>query len=167
MIPSDHFVKFYNEIFRYLKSQGPEAVAEYFDTISRHQETHCLELFQTKGLAGMKEYWDKIVIEENCDEDILEYSGTVYKTCMNHCPSLSKVLDNDAGGCEIYCQHCPGWVLPIFTKCGFYCVYDMVGLDVPRCMQAVFTDLAEARKYREKALKRHPEHPELICSNFE
>ena len=167
MIPSDHFVKFYNEIFRYLKSQGPEAVAEYFDTISRHQETHCLELFQTKGLAGMKEYWDKIWFEENCDSEVLEFTGKTYKTISHNCPSLNKVTDNDAGVCSIYCNHCPGWILPIFTKCGFYCVYDLIGMDVPRCMKGIFTDLEEARRYREKALKRHPGHPELVCCNFD
>jgi hypothetical protein len=58
MIPSDHFVKFYSEIFKYLEKQGRKAVDEYYLTISRHQENHCLELFQKKGIVGMNEYWE-------------------------------------------------------------------------------------------------------------
>ena len=166
MIPSDHFVRFYNEIFKYLQKRGPEAVAEYYRTISRHQETHCLKLFAEKGIPGMAEYWGKIYKEENCDGEVLEYSETVYRKCMNCCPSLSKVMDNDAGASEIYCRHCPGWVLPLFTKCGFYCVYDLVGPDIPRCQMSVFKNLEEARAYREKVLRRHPGHPELVECNF-
>lgn len=167
MIPSDHFVKFYNEIFKYLDKQGSGAVEEYFNTISRHQETHCLEAFRDRGLTGMKEYWDKIWFEENCDSELLEFSDKVYKTICHNCPSLTKVLDNDAGASRIYCHHCPGWVMPIMTKSGFYCLFDLVSLEIPRCMKAIFTDLDEARAYREKLLKRHPGHPELVASNFE
>ena len=166
MIPSDHFVRFYNEIFKYLRKQGPEAVAEYYRTISRHQETHCLKLFTEKGIPGMKEYWDKIYKEENCDGEVLECSETVYRKSMNRCPSLSKVLDNDAGASEIYCRHCPGWVLPLMSAAGFYCIYDLVGLDIPRCQMSVFKNLEDAKKYRERVLKRHPGHPELMECNF-
>ena len=166
MIPSDHFVRFYNEIFKYLEKQGPAAMREYYDTISEHQAEHCLELFTENGIRGMKEYWDSIRKEENCDSDVVAYSETVYSVCMNNCPSLSKVLDNDAAPSPIYCRHCPGWVLPLFTRCGYYCVYDLVGLDIPRCQQSVFRNQADAAAYRDKVLKRHPGHPELVESNF-
>lgn len=144
MIPSDHFIRFYNEIFKYLQKQGPEAVAEYYRTISRHSETHCLKLFTEKGIPDMVEYWNSIRKEENCDGEILEYSDTVYRSCMNCCPTLSKTVENDAGASEICCRHCLGWVLPLFTKCGFYCVYDLVGLDIPRCQMSVFKNRADA-----------------------
>lgn len=167
MIPSDHFVKFYNEIFKYLEKQGQEALEEYYQTISRHQEVFCLELFTRKGIPGMKEYWDSIRKEENCDSELLKYDETVYKGSMNNCPSLSKVLDNDAGGSELYCLHCPGWVMPLFTKCGYWCVYDLIGLDVPRCQMTVFKNLEDAREYHKKVLKRHPGRPDLVACNFD
>ena len=45
MIPNDHFVKFYNEIFKFLETQAGDALQDYWLTISKHQELHCLELF--------------------------------------------------------------------------------------------------------------------------
>ena len=43
MIPSDHFVRFYNEVFKFLDNQG--GLEAYYEEISRHQELHCLQLF--------------------------------------------------------------------------------------------------------------------------
>ncbi len=166
MIPSDHFVKFYNEVFKYLSGKGPEAVAEYYGAISRHQETHCLKMFQEGGLKGMYDYWSKIKLEENCDTDIIFENDSTLKFIMHGCPSLAKVLDNDAGASPIYCNHCPGWVFPLLTKVGYYCVYDLVAFDMPRCQMTIFKNLEDAKQYRELVMKRHPGHPELVPSNF-
>ena len=62
MIPSDHFVRFYNEVFKYLDEKGN--LQDYYQEISRHQEHHCLDLFCRKGIAGMREYWGMIAKEE-------------------------------------------------------------------------------------------------------
>ena len=59
MIPSDHFVRFYNEIFKFLEKKGEGCLEDYFKAISRHQETLCMELF-SKGLQGMVDYWKTI-----------------------------------------------------------------------------------------------------------
>ena len=67
MIPSDHFVRFYNEVFKFLDQAGPGELEKFWQEIGRHQERHCLELFRTKGLQGMYDYWEHIRIEENCD----------------------------------------------------------------------------------------------------
>lgn len=40
MIPSDHFTRFYNEVFKFLESQGEEALEAYFLEISKNQERH-------------------------------------------------------------------------------------------------------------------------------
>ena len=69
MIPSDHFVRFYNEVFKFLEERGEDALENYWLTISKHQERELLPLFRAKGYAGMKEYWDRIAFEENCDLD--------------------------------------------------------------------------------------------------
>ena len=70
MIPSDHFTRFYNEVFKFLEDQGEEHLEAYWLEISKNQEKHTLELFKEKGLKGMYEYWDHIRIEENCDMDL-------------------------------------------------------------------------------------------------
>lgn len=166
MIPSDHFVKFYAEVFKYLKGKGQAAIDEYYNTIARHQITHCGELFKAKGLAGMKEYWDRIIFEENCDADAVLCEGKSYTFYMHGCPSLGKVLDNDAGACDIYCDHCPGWVLPVMSDAGFYCVYDLVRSDIPRCILKAFEKLEDAQAYLKVVQNRHPDHPELVKCNF-
>ena len=51
MIPSDHFVRFYNEVFKFLDACG--GLAKYYETISKHQEFHCLKEFSEKGLQGV------------------------------------------------------------------------------------------------------------------
>ena len=140
MIPSDHFVRFYNEVFKFLDEKN--GLQAYYEEISRHQELHCLQCFMEKGLEGMEEYWGNIRVEENCVcssriEDGVRYSH------MQKCPSLTKVLDNDAEPCAKYCLHCPGWVCPLMTKCGFYYIKYQRALDRPECY-SVFSE------YREK-----------------
>lgn len=147
MIPSDHFVRFYNEVFKFLDEKN--GLEPYYLEISRHQEYHCYDCFMKKGLQGMEEYWGHIRVEENCIlsswiEDDVRY------THMGKCPSLTKVLDNDAGACEKYCLHCPGWVSPLMTKCGFYYIKYQRALDVPECFGAT-------TEYREKMEKIHKE----------
>ena len=57
-------------------------------------------------------------------------------------------MDNDAGPCPQYCNHCPGWILPIMTKTGFYAVYNLISRTEPRCQMFVYRDRdrAVARK---------------------
>jgi hypothetical protein len=139
MIPSDHFVRFYNEVFKYLDEK--DALADYYTHISKHQELHCLELFKSKGVQGMYEYWDHIRIEENCDMDLEIRDDSLILT-MNKCPSLSKNLDNDAGLCEKYCEHCPGWVIPLVEKAGFCCRYNIADRRIPKCQIIIFPAMA-------------------------
>ena len=166
MIPSDHFVRFYNEVFKFLDQRnGLEA---YYREVSRHQERHCLDLFSRKGIAGMREYWSIIAKEENISS---KKEGIVTDTKMlgsgsNVCPSLTKNLDNDAGLCEKYCMHCPGWVIPIFTKTGFYCVYDLMGLRKPSCSMNVFAIREEAEEFKRQRIADGAD-PELIYDNLD
>ncbi len=132
MIPSDQFVRFYNEVFKFLDAQGGDALEEYYHVVSEQQEMHCLELFKAEGLAGMKAYWDRIAVEENCDMRCTLYPDR-FELVMNRCPSLSKAMDNDAGAFSRYCDHCPGWVIPLLEKAGFNCEYDLIDRAAPQC----------------------------------
>lgn len=137
MIPSDQFVRFYNEVFKFLDRQGGNALELYYREVSKQQELSCLELFQTEGLAGMKTYWDRIAEEENCDLSCDLYPERLELT-MRRCPSLSKAMDNDAGAFSRYCDHCPGWIIPLLEKAGFYCDYDIIDRTVPQCRITIY-----------------------------
>lgn len=157
MIPSDHFVLFYNEVFRYLESLGEAELRKYYDRVSKNQEYHCLELFQKHGLKGMYEYWEHIRIEENCDM-VNRLTEDCYSFEFFSCPSLDKNKDNDAGGCAAYCKHCPGWILPIMTKAGFYAVYNLIDCNISKCEMYVYRD-------REKAENKYSELRKIYSSD--
>lgn len=137
MIPSDHFVRFYNEVFKYLETLPPEEMQAYYKSISEHQEQHTLQLFREKGLKGMYEYWDHIRFEENCELEMELREDCLIKR-MKKCPSLTKVLDNDATPCKSYCFHCPGWVLPVLDKAGYVAHYDLISRDKPCCQNIIY-----------------------------
>jgi hypothetical protein len=164
MIPSDHFVRFYNEVFKFLEScGGKDALLRYYERISANQEAHCLDMFKARGLRGMFEYWERIRVEENCD-----MTNRVDKDCysftFHRCPSLGKVLDNDASPCAEYCRHCPGWIMPIMTKAGFFAVYNLVDCAKPQCEMYVFSDIGKARAKAEELRKNYG--GDMVVANF-
>ena len=57
---------------------------------------------------------------------------------MHQCPSLGKALDNDAGASPRYCDHCPGWIIPLLHKAGFACEYDIIDHRLPRCRLVIY-----------------------------
>ena len=160
MIPSDHFVRFYNEVFKFLEAKGNGELEKYWLEISRHQEQHCLELFKTKGIQGMYEYWEHIRIEENCDMELILHEDHL-ELRMNKCPSLSKVLDNDAKPFEKYCDHCAGWIGPLLKKAGYFMVYYMIDRNLPQCREYIYADIEKARRRYEMY-----ENNDLVLKNF-
>ena len=162
MIPSDHFVRFYNEVFKFLdEKQGLEP---YYAHISSHQEFHCLDVFSRDGIKGMYDYYVKIRKEENCGLE-MDLSEDMLAKRMVLCPSLSKALDNDAGACSKYCLHCPGWLLPLAKKAGIKMIYDMMEPDQPHCRSWAFDDPDKAREKYEELIKSIP--AEQLRKNFE
>ncbi len=163
MIPSDHFVRFYNEVFKFLDARN--ALEPYYEEISRHQELHCLELFRNEGLKGLKKYYERIRIEENCGME-LELLPDRMILRMTTCPSLSKVLDCDAEPCPKYCDHCGGWGVPLYTKCGIYYVGNMIGCTAPRC-EIVYTELHEVARQAYQQCLAAGYSPDLIKTNLD
>ncbi len=149
MIPSDHFVRFYNEVFKFLDARN--GLTEFYHEISRHQEFHCLELYRRLGIRGLYEYYQKIRKEENCDlETVLLNSGHGFHLNFKFCQSLDKAIDNDAGICKKYCDHCPGWSGPLARKAGFYYVKDIGDPMKPECRTWYYDEAPPAmEKYRE------------------
>lgn len=150
MIPSDHFTRFYSEVFKFLEAEGEAALEAYYLAISKNQEKHIHDLIRTKGLAGMHEYWSHIRDEENCDMD-LDLNENRLELRMNLCPSLSKAMDNDAGPMHRYCDHCAGWIGPIMDKTGYHLVYDAIDRTKPQCVVRIFKDREKARAAEKQA----------------
>lgn len=149
MIPSDHFIRFYNEVFKFLADQSDNAIEDYWLTISKHQELHVLDLFREKGFEGMKQYWDHIIEEENLEGRTAVFPDH-FECELKHCKSLAKAMDNDAGLMPRYCDHCAAWIGPIMHKLGYYLVYDIISPVEPTCIFKVFRNKIDA----EKALKQ-------------
>jgi len=150
MLPSDHYVRFYNELFKMLEEISHKELQKYWMEISRLQESIIGPYIREKGLQGMYEYWDRIRIEENCDAD-LTVTDEYFEFKMNKCPSLTKAIDNDAGVFEYYCDHCAGWIEPIMKKYGYFYVCDIISRKEPLCIERIYTDKEKANKYAEKA----------------
>jgi hypothetical protein len=143
MLPSDHFVRWYNELFKILDEMGEEHLRSYWTAIAELQDKILGPYIDKSGLRGMYEYWDKIRIEENADMD-LELSNDRLVLKMNVCPSLGKNLDNDAGPSPRYCDHCAGWIKPVVEKHGFFVAYDIISRSEPRCILQIFKDKSKA-----------------------
>lgn len=165
MIPSDHFVRFYNEIFKYLERRGPEHLARYFSRVAEKQCGALLESFRRDGIRAMRDYWSRIRREENCGMELLGDGEDYLLLKMNACPSLGKVLDNDGGACIHYCDHCPGWVLPLIERAGFFCVYNLISRTEPRCEFHIFRHREAAEKCRRELLSRYGDG--VVVSNFD
>jgi hypothetical protein len=150
MIPSDHFTRFYNEVFKFLETRGEDALNAYWLAISKNQERHTLAQFRARGLAGMYDYWDHIRDEENCDLD-MDLREDRLELRMNDCPSLGKVMDNDATPMARYCDHCAGWIGPILDELGYHLVYDVISRSEPHCVMRVFKDAQAAREAEKQA----------------
>jgi len=150
MIPSDHFVRFYNEVFKALETRGREHLVAYWRELGRLQSLVLAERFRTGGLQAAYDYWQVIFKEENCrghaklTEDCLELR-------LDYCPSLSKVLDNDAAPCRSYCDHCMGWVEPVMERAGLYAAHDIESRTEPHCSLRVFRRREDAAAFEAQA----------------
>ena len=166
MIPSDHFVRFYNEVFKALMERGYDDLVDYWRELGRLQTTELTETFRKGGLQACYDYWSRIRDEENCDADVRR-TEDYCEFRQNVCPSLAKVLDNSAAPCELYCDHCMGWVEPAVTAAGLYPVMDMESRAEPHCRFRVYADKqkAEAFAAQTKLLSRPYDDPEVraIC----
>ena len=164
MMPSDHFVMFYNEMFKFLSEHGPQALDRYYARVAARQGNFTLDQYRREGLKGVYDYYCRIRVEENCDLD-LELKPHCLMLRMKKCPSLSKALDSDGGACPVYCDHCPGWCLRVLASAGFWEVYDMVSRTEPVCDEWIYTDRELCRrKYEELLTKRGPD---LIRTNLD
>ena len=112
MIPSDHFVRYYNEVFKTIEGLGREHLLAYWRELGALQSAELAESFRAGGLQAAYDYWNRIKDEENCEGN-LSLTEDYFEFRLKKCPSLSKALDNDAEACGHYCDHCMGWIEPV------------------------------------------------------
>ena len=153
----------YNEVFKSIRELGPAELERYYARVADRQAFFTLDAFRREGLKGMYDYWERIRIEENCQMET-ELAADHYRLRMTKCPSLTKALESDAGACPVYCDHCPGWVLKVFSMAGYWGVYDLVSREEPVCDNWVYADPELAkRKYDELVALRGPD---LVKTNL-
>lgn len=150
MIPSDHFVRYYNEVFKALAERGHEHLIAYWRRLGEMQKAKLAEDFRSGGLRACRDYWQRIVEEENCEAE-LALTEDYFEFRMNRCPSLSKVLDNDAAPFGLYCDHCMGWIEPVMETAGLFAVMDMRSRSEPHCVFRVYADAEKAAEYAKGA----------------
>jgi len=150
MIPSDHFVRYYNEVFKTLAQRGIEHLAAYWDDIGELQKKELAEKFRAGGLRACHDYWARILKEENC-VGRLSLTEDYFEFRMDRCPSLSKVLDNDASASPNYCDHCMGWVRPVMQAAGLFAVLDTESRTEPHCVLRVYVDRDKADAFERQA----------------
>ena len=150
MIPSDHFVRYYNEVFKALEELGREHLVAYWRELGRLQTEKLGERFRKGGHQACYDYWKVIEEEENCGAQ-LTLTDDYFEFRMDACPSLGKVLDNDAAPCLFYCDHCMGWIEPVMNYAGLYAVMDMHSRTEPHCHFRVYADRAKAEAWAERA----------------
>ena len=150
MIPSDHFVRYYNEVFKALDEMGREHLVAYWRELGRLQTKKLGERFRTGGLQACYDYWRVIEEEENCGAE-LTLTDDYFEFRMLACPSLGKVMDNDAAASILYCDHCMGWIGPAMDYAGLHAVMDMHSRTEPHCRFRVYTDKAKADAWAAQA----------------
>jgi hypothetical protein len=164
MIPSDHFVRFYNEVFKALERRGHDHLLNYWRELGRVQSLELADSFRRGGLKACHDYWQRILEEENCEGDLL-LTDTFFEFRMRRCPSLSKVLDNDAAPCGLYCDHCMGWIEPVMEAAGLYAVMDMQSRSEPHCVFRVYANAELARKFEKQAQLLSKPYAEEDCGD--
>jgi len=150
MIPSDHFVRFYNEVFKALQEKGHEHLAAYWREIGRQQSKELSDSFREGGLQACRDYWGRIIHEENCEGE-MRLTDDYFELRLTKCPSLSKAMDNDADACNLYCDHCMGWVGPTLKAAGLHGAHDMESRTEPHCVLRVYTDAEKASAFEKQA----------------
>ena len=162
MIPSDHFVRYYNEVFKALEDKGHQHLRSYWKEIGRLQIQALGARFRAGGLQAAYEYWSQIKKEENCEGEV-SLTEDYFEFRMDRCPSLSKALDNDASACEFYCDHCMGWVEKLAEYANLHAVGDMYSRSEPHCLLRLYCDKDKADAFEAQATLPSRPYADPVC----
>ena len=134
MISCTEFIPAYSELFKFLHARGgKEAVVKFWESLSDAFLGNLRDLAQSKGLAGLYEYWSHTLSEEAADfKMILDEEKGRFEIQMRHCPSKGRLIElKHIQPYEHYCEHCDVLYRRVLEPLGF--VYE---IDLSRCDKA-------------------------------
>lgn len=120
MIGCYDFCGHYEWTFAWLEAEGGhELVLEYWDeAIRQDSQQHAAKLIESKGFAGMREYWGHVLEEEAAGYHVTEAPG-VFRIDMHACPSKGFLIHNGLVQYRDYCDHCMGWIGGMLKAAGY------------------------------------------------
>lgn len=113
------FILAYNKLFKYLNEY--DDLQEFWPLLSDAILGRLRFLIETKGIAGMVEYWSDTLLAEGADAKITVDLGhpQSLKIHMRSCPSLKKIIGAGESPCYGYCSHCSHLYAPLLKEFGF------------------------------------------------
>jgi hypothetical protein len=113
------FILAYNKLFRYLNEY--DDLQEFWPLLSDAILGRLRFLVETKGIAGMVEYWSDTLLAEGADCQITaDYGPTKSLTiAIRDCPSLKKIKEAKETPCFGYCSHCDHLYAPLLKEFGY------------------------------------------------
>ena len=119
------FILAYNKLFKYLRDY-PD-LTEFWDLLSQAILGRLRFLIETKGIAGMVEYWSDTLLAEGADCTIAVSLGKEkgLVITMSECPSLAKIKEAGDTPCFGYCTHCEILYSTLLKEYGYS--YEQIG----------------------------------------
>ncbi|MBI4377623.1 MAG: hypothetical protein HY578_00850 [Nitrospinae bacterium] len=120
MISCTETVLAYNEMFSFLhKRYGKKAVVKFWEDVSDEFLRNLRELVKEKGIKGMREYWGKVLKEEEAKYKI-RYGRDFFRIEMYRCPSVGLLRRHKGiNRYKDYCKHCDILYRRIIEDYGF------------------------------------------------
>jgi hypothetical protein len=114
------FCGHYEWTFAWLETEGGEELVRqcWREAVGEDAQRHASELIRTKGIAGMKEYWNHSLCSEAAGFTT-STTETLFRLDIHDCPSKGFLLHNGLEQYPDYCDHCIGWIGHVMKQAGF------------------------------------------------
>ncbi len=138
MISCTEFIWVYNELFRFLESQGgEEKVIEFWKGISDNFLENLRDCIRNEGLKGMNRYWTHTLGEEGGRYQLSLYDD-MFVLDMHDCPSAKLIHESGrVGPYAKYCEHCRWLYPPVIEDFGYDVEYEIISCEKGQCRMTV------------------------------
>jgi hypothetical protein len=114
---SKDFIATYNELFKFMESQG--AIEDFWPILADAILGRLKQLVTERGFIGMIQYWtDTLVSEDAVCTLTCEINGddSYFIITMKDCPSLKQLGEHRF---ERYCEHCDAIYGQVLERLGY------------------------------------------------
>jgi hypothetical protein len=121
MLGCQDFCGYYDWTFHFIRRCWGQAAVEllWAEAIGGESQRHYAQAAAQRGLRGLYEAWVGTGKAEHCDWTFtLDENRNVLRWDMRACPSKGFLTRNDLAADEDYCNHCMGWIIPMFESLG-------------------------------------------------